>query len=124
MVVVLGCSERSLVGENNLNIPDSSYTASSYFNGQYKPYNALAKLIGTHGWAPRHNYNPYLQIDLGTQRVITAVATQGSGDKPEWMTKYKLNFINDISEWKGYEDVNWQHKVRKMLLIAKEQHIK
>ena len=75
-----GCSEYSLVGnDKNLNIPDSSYTASTYYNWRQAPHQA--KLYGSYGWAARDNNNPadYLQIDLGSPRVITAVETQGSG---------------------------------------------
>jgi hypothetical protein len=109
LVVFLGCSERSLVGKNNLNISDSSYNASSYFDNRYAPYEA--RLNGPYGWAPRDKYladpDQYLQIDLGTQRVITAVATQGSGDKNEFVTKYKLNFTSDdISKWTSSKDTN------------------
>ncbi|KAK3750410.1 hypothetical protein QZH41_016970 [Actinostola sp. cb2023] len=115
-----GCIERSLVGKNHLNIPDSSFTASSYLyqdsdpsNKRYMPYNA--RLNEQWGWSPRDNDNStdYLQIDLGAVRVITAVATQGNGGKTpgespfkEWVKTYKLEFKkDDSSEWIEYQHV-------------------
>jgi len=116
---LLGCIERSLVGKNHLNIPDSSFTASSRLyqdsnpsDKHYMPYNA--RLNGQWGWSPRDNDNStdYLQIDLGAVRVITAVATQGNGGSKipgktifeEWVTHYKLEFKkDDSSEWIEYQ---------------------
>ncbi|XP_031551959.1 receptor-type tyrosine-protein phosphatase F-like [Actinia tenebrosa] len=108
-----GCPEQSLVGkERNLKLSDSSYTASSYYKSpdftddvRYKPHNA--KLNGRYGWASSDNNNAddYLQIDLGTPRVINAVATQGNGIANEWVTKYKLYLAtNNMTQWYTYKD--------------------
>ena len=117
-----GCAERSFLGENKLNIPDSSFTASSYLydgnrnkgkkpDDRYVPSNA--RLNGPWGWSPRNNGNPndYLQIDLGALRVVTAVETQGIGNPwflnlEFWVTEYKLKFKKDmISDWMEYKDI-------------------
>ncbi|XP_031556240.1 uncharacterized protein LOC116293001, partial [Actinia tenebrosa] len=105
------CLEQSLVGKNNLSIPDSSYTASSYHKNstipgdvRYAPYNA--KLNGSYGWGARDNNNPddYLQIDLGTTRVVTALATQGNGFSDEWVSKYKIHHSNNLTKWTSYAE--------------------
>lgn len=116
---ILGCDEQSLVGRNNFNIPNSSYTTSSYFispniknDVRYQPHNA--KLNGSRGWAARNNddSDDYLQIDLGRPRVITAIATQGSGFYDEWVTTYKINYTNDLSKWTSYVGSNGEIKVK------------
>ncbi|XP_031557171.1 lactadherin-like, partial [Actinia tenebrosa] len=108
----LGCLEQSLVGkERNLGIPDSSYTASSHYispevknDARYEPHNA--KLNGSNGWATKTLVDPddYLQIDLGTPRIITAVATQGNGFYDEWVTSYKVNHTSNLKNWTTYPE--------------------
>ncbi|KXJ23272.1 Contactin-associated protein like 5-3 [Exaiptasia diaphana] len=120
-----GCIERSLVGENRLIIPNSSYTASSflydsrqhkdhvtgklYWDRRYVPHGA--KLYGPFGWSPRDNHNPqnYLQLDLGAVRAITAVATQGNGifNMDEWIKTFKLRFKRELNskKWIEYGDI-------------------
>ncbi|KXJ23307.1 hypothetical protein AC249_AIPGENE6152 [Exaiptasia diaphana] len=119
-----GCIERSLVGENRLNISNSAYTASSFlydskqrrddvtgklfWDRRYVPHGA--RLYGPFGWSPRDNDNPedYLQLDLGAVRAITAVATQGNGffELNEWIKTFKLRFKQDTSstKWIEYEE--------------------
>ena len=108
-----GCSEYSLVGnDTNLNIPDSSYTASTYHKWRHAPYQA--KLYGPYGWAAQDNTNPadYLQIDLGSPRVITAVATQGSGYYDVWVETYKIQYTDSLESWTTYTDSHAGPKVK------------
>ena len=68
-------------------VPDSSFSASSEFSNTFKASNG--RLNGTSAWAPSGNNNAtdYLQIDLGYEFTICAVATQGSGKGAlEWTT--------------------------------------
>lgn len=108
-LLFLGCPERSLVGENSLPIPKSHYSASSQYDKRYAPFNAI--LNGSYGWAPKTNHNStdYLQIDLSTPHVITAVVTQGSGNSNnEWVTKYKLYYKSrKLLEYEGGTEVSW-----------------
>ena len=118
VLVFAGCPEYSLVGKDkNLNIPDSSYTASSYFKWnkddvRHAPHQA--KLYGSYGWAPRYNTNPgdYLQIDLGSPRVITALATQGNGYYDVWVETYKINYTDSLESWTTYTDSHAGPKVK------------
>jgi len=41
----------------------------------------------------------YLQIDLGSEQQINAVATQGSASRPSWVTAYDVAFSNDGRHW-------------------------
>lgn len=48
--------------------------------------------------------DPYLQIDLGKQTVITAVATQGlNNPQGNWVERYSLNYSCDGINWKTYQ---------------------
>ena len=48
--------------------------------------------------------DPYLQIDLGKQNVITAVATQGlNNPQGNWVERYSLNYSCDGINWKTYQ---------------------
>lgn len=48
--------------------------------------------------------DPYLQIDLGKEKVITAVATQGlNNPQGNWVERYSLNYSCDGINWKTYQ---------------------
>ena len=50
------------------------------------------------------DHNPYLQIDLGQETVITAVATQGlEYPQGNWVKKYSLNYSCDGLNWKTHQ---------------------
>ncbi|CAH3028552.1 unnamed protein product, partial [Porites evermanni] len=57
------------------------------------------------GWcAMEEDDDPYLQIDLGKQKVITAVATQGlNNPQGNWVERYSLNYSCDGINWKTYQ---------------------
>ena len=80
-------------------IPDSSFTASSFANYSYQPF--LGRLNGRlNGWAPKTNADPadYLQTDLLYEYIICAVATQGANGIDEWTKKYKIQLsLNGIT---------------------------
>jgi len=67
----------------------------------------MARLYGSHGWAPRvqTNHNDYLQIDFGTQYTICAIGTQGSGDRnDEWVSKYEVMLSLNKRVWTTYNE--------------------
>ncbi|KAK3755604.1 hypothetical protein QZH41_017598 [Actinostola sp. cb2023] len=97
-----GCQDVAVgVADKNI-IPDSSFTASSYYSASYAPKGA--RLNGASGWAPkdRNNANDYLQIDLGKVFVICALATQGYSQFQEWTTEYKISISFDDNFWNTY----------------------
>ena len=93
-------------------VPDSSFSATSEFRSSnsnvYKASNG--RLNGTKAWAPSsNNANDYLQIDLGYEFIICAVATQGNGivgGPNEWTTKYKIQLSLDGATFVTYQENN------------------
>ena len=102
--------------------PDNSFSASttSGNNTAFK-----GRLNGDGAWLPsdNNNTNDYLQIDLGYEFVICAVATQGNPSADHWTTKYKLQFalIDLANNWLTYQE-NSIDKVC-MCIIVKENNI-
>ena len=94
---------RAIGVANRDTVPDSSFSATSKY-GVDDTYTASnVRLNGTSAWIPSHNNNAndYLQIDLGYEFIICAVATQGNPKVPganEWTTKYKIQLsLNGIT---------------------------
>ena len=89
-------------------VPDSSFSATSEFSSFYKASNG--RLNGDWAWAPSSkNATDYLQIDLGYEFIICAVATQGNGKDPganEWTTKYKIQLSLDGTTFVTYQENN------------------
>ena len=89
-------------------VPDSSFSATSEYSNIYKASNG--RLNGTHAWIPSgNNANDYLQIDLGYEFIICAVATQGNGKvhgTNEWTTKYKIQLSLDGTIFVTYKGNN------------------
>ncbi|XP_078354170.1 uncharacterized protein LOC144638790 isoform X2 [Oculina patagonica] len=90
---------KDALGMESRAILDSQITASSEWSenhaaNQSRLYTDTAWSAGT------TDVNQWLQVDLGSQYFeVTRVATQGSSDdrlpRPEWVTKYKLQYSND-----------------------------
>lgn len=60
----------------------------------------LASLLGISGWSPRiGDPNPWLQIDLMKKHRIRAVATQGSFNSWDWVTRYMLLYGDRVDSW-------------------------
>lgn len=65
-------------------------------------YNPPVSLINA--WMPEfdeHPENSYLQVDLGSKKVITGIATQGASryTKDVYVTKFKLEYSLDGDNW-------------------------
>lgn len=61
---------------------------------------ALVPSIGISGWSPRTgDPNPWLQIDLMKKHRIRAVATQGSFNSWDWVTRYMLLYGDRVDSW-------------------------
>jgi len=50
----------------------------------------------------------WLQFDVGPASLVTGVVTRGRGDtgKRQWVTRYKLAYSNDTSDWVFYNDAS------------------
>ena len=105
------CSIHALGMENNL-LPNSAITASSVW-----PHS------GHESWLARLNNVPvgmfwgswsaassevgqWLQIDLGEERLVTKLATQGrpSPERSQWVTSYKILFSSHNYKWEEYKE--------------------
>ena len=86
-------------------------TASSYF-GNKKHSAKYGRLFNDsgHGWFPKKNIKrDWLQVDLGKEFQVCAVATQGGNydkEKKEWTTAFKLLYSSDDNNRKTYKDGN------------------
>ncbi|XP_022100964.1 antigen WC1.1-like [Acanthaster planci] len=57
-------------------IPDSSLSASSSYNSNYRPSNARLN-VGSDWWRPRYHQDQWFQVDLGDHTAVTGLIVQG-----------------------------------------------
>lgn len=83
-------------------IPDSQMTTTSHYLSYYS-YNG--RLNGSSGWCAGSRDNPddYLQIDMGAEYSVCAVATQGKSSG-SYLTSYQLSFSTDGETWSTYQE--------------------
>ena len=96
------------VADNNT-IPDSALKASTFFSRNFPPYHGrLNETRGRGVWCPQttSDRTDYLQVDMGTELSVCAVATQGALIFSEWTTSYKLDLSADGVTWKTYKESN------------------
>ena len=96
-------------------IRNSKITSSSIYSSLARPYyGRLNKVFqGTGGaWtAANRRAGEYLQIDLGSRKLIHKVATQGRATRHnQYVTKYILKYSDDGIQWTDYT-VNCETKV-------------
>ena len=95
--------------ENN-NIPDSAVTASSSAgHSLHEPWQARLKNVptgqSTGSWSAALNQvGVWLQIDLGEEKVVTKLASQGRPSMDQWVRSYKILFSSDGTSWKEYKE--------------------
>ncbi|MBN3296477.1 CNTP1 protein, partial [Amia calva] len=79
----------------------SSFLASSRYNFLYSAN--FARLYGSSGWSPApKDRQPWLQINLNHKYRITAIATQGTFNSYDWVTKYTLLYGDRPDTWTPY----------------------
>ena len=79
------------------------------FGDEHEPWQARLNNVKTSGnqgaWSTlRNEIRQYLQIDLGKERVVNKIATQGKATLDEWVTSYKLLFSSDGANWNEYQN--------------------
>ncbi|KAL1774430.1 lactadherin isoform X2 [Sigmodon hispidus] len=107
-----GCSEP--LGLKNNSIPDSQITASSSYKmwnlrafGWYPHLGRLDMQGKINAWTAQSNSNKeWLQVDLGTQKQVTGIITQGARDfgHIQYVASYKVAHSNDGVQWTEYEE--------------------
>ena len=98
--------------ENNL-LPDSAITASSVWpDPGHHPWLARLNNVPIDGmfwgsWlAALNEAGQWLQIDLGEERLVTKLATQGrpSPEWSQWVTSYNILFSSHNYKWEEYKE--------------------
>ncbi|XP_048580000.1 zinc metalloproteinase nas-13 isoform X2 [Nematostella vectensis] len=98
----------------NPTLPDSSFSASTTLKSGgweaaahsarlYMEDNHNRRLIG--GWCPTSRDNSWLKIDLGREKRLTAIATQGRDVIYGHVERYELEFSRDGGNWTKYPKV-------------------
>uniref|UniRef100_A0A3Q2QC39 Contactin associated protein 1 n=1 Tax=Fundulus heteroclitus TaxID=8078 RepID=A0A3Q2QC39_FUNHE len=78
----------------------SSFLASSRYNFLYSAN--FAKLYSS-GWSPSpRDRQPWLQVDLGRKYRLVAIATQGTFNSYDWVSKYTLLYGDRPDSWTPY----------------------
>ena len=88
------------IGVEDGKIPNSYVTASSTYNRYHAPWlgrlNNKARGRNKGAWSAKKNdRRQFLQFNLGSPTLITAIRTQGRQDASQWVTSYKVFFGND-----------------------------
>lgn len=65
--------------------------------------NSCFFLPGSSGWSPsQRDRQPWLQVDLGRKYRMVAIATQGTFNSYDWVTKYTLLYGDRPDSWTPY----------------------
>ena len=60
-----------------------------------------------YGWFPKNNKKTdWLQVDLGKEFQVCAVASQGGNHYEKWTTAFKLLYSSDANNRETYKDGN------------------
>lgn len=107
-----GCSEP--LGLKNNTIPDSQMSASSSYKtwnlrafGWYPHLGRLDNQGKINAWTAQSNSDKeWLQVDLGTQKQVTGIITQGARDfgHIQYVASYKVAYSDDGVQWTVYEE--------------------
>ncbi|XP_078357455.1 uncharacterized protein LOC144642352 isoform X3 [Oculina patagonica] len=96
------CDCNGALGLENGAIPDGQLSASSEWDHNLNI--PQGRLGSPRSWSARINdVNQWYQVDLGSKYTkLTGVGTQGRGDYPQWVQKYKLQYSNDGVNFQYY----------------------
>ncbi|XP_053221313.1 lactadherin isoform X1 [Podarcis raffonei] len=107
-----GCSEP--LGMKSHFISDQQITASSVYKTWgidgftwYPHYARLDRTGKTNAWAAlRNKQDEWLQIDLGAEKKVTGIITQGARDfgHIQYVAAYKVAYSDDGKSWTLYKD--------------------
>ncbi|XP_077480337.1 contactin-associated protein-like 2a isoform X1 [Stigmatopora argus] len=85
-------------------LPHTAFSSSSVFSNGYAPgYAKLNRRGGAGGWSPLDSdHYQWLQVDLGSRKHLSAIATQGRYSSSDWTTRYRLLYSDTGRNWKPY----------------------
>lgn len=91
-------------------ISNAQVTAFTQWDGNLAPFQARLHHKSSGSWSARTNdVNQWLQIDLGVRSRVTRVGSQGRYAVNQWVTKYKLQYGEDGTNFKYYVDAGKTH---------------
>lgn len=97
------------LGLEDRRIPDPMFRASSSYNFYCAARNARLhqRRAGRNGgaWCSRQRNNKqWLQVDFGTDTVVTRVCTQGRQNADQWVTSYYVSFSSRGQRFITYKE--------------------
>ena len=83
-------------------IADSQLSASSSLNSSFPAHNARLNRTGNNWSYDPSDSNPHFQVDLGQIEMVSAVASQGRENWPQWVSSYSIQYSNDNVNFTDY----------------------
>lgn len=81
-------------------LPDENITASSYWGANHESYRARLNASYDPNWtAGTQNTSQWIKVDLGEEKLIGAIATQGRFGADQWVTSYKVSYSSNDVDW-------------------------
>ena len=106
------CSIHAL-GMESKALPNSAITASSFWTKHpgHDPWlarlNNVPERGSTGSWSAKFNKTgEWLQVDLGEERLLTNLSTQGRPSMDQWVKSYNISFSSDSVKWESYKENN------------------
>ena len=92
-------------------MPNSAITASSVWRSGWDPWlarlNNVAKDGNKGSWSTKFNKaGEWLQVDLGEEKLLTNLSTQGRPSADQWVRSYNISFSSDSVKWESYKENN------------------
>ena len=92
-------------------LPNSAITASSVWRSGWDPWlarlNNVAKDGNMGSWSTKFNKaGEWLQVDLGEEKLLTNLSTQGRPSADQWVRSYNISFSSDSVKWESYKENN------------------
>lgn len=109
----------------NKRIKDHQITASSSYNDDFDTYGPHRARLNLASWPPGYRANPaefqstWIKVDLGTEKVITGLATQGYGNTSvrEWITSYIVMYESKMGDILQLTTMQGDPKVSSFLIF-------
>merc|ERR1712168_1202556 len=100
--------DSSITGRGGYLAPGAGWEASFsnarlYFRDDYDNKRIAAWCASSHDQA-RNDRENYVQVDLGQQKQVTYIATQGRDKYFERVSAYKISYSNDGSSYQFYQN--------------------
>lgn len=110
------------LGMEDYRIPDRDIFTSSSLSPQYS--GAQARLNNPRAWVPDgDDENPYIQIYLGKNMLVTAISTQGHPSASAYVKQYIVKYSINRKTWKFVTSFGNIPKVHVVISIQLFQNV-